>query len=200
LPGFEIERDGSVLTLRRSVGAGKRKTGVLFERVLPIPGGVELPTGWTIMAALETGIQPAALGGYAGDTAAIQASSVTLPLIVRTRRPGDRLRPLGSPGSRKLKDVLIDRKIPRAQRDSVPVVVDAEGRIAWVAGLTIAEHCRVTCPETGVVVLKLGRTGAVQDVYSDERTNESACATRADRGSGFPASERVRGLGTKSPE
>ena len=87
--------------------------------------------------------------------ATIEAAAVAFPLRVRTRRPGDRLRPLGAPGRRKLQDVLVDRKVPRDRRDRVPIVVDAAGRIVWVAGVTIAEDCRVTTPSAGVVVLKL---------------------------------------------
>jgi tRNA(Ile)-lysidine synthase len=49
----------------------------------------------------------------------------------------------------------VDRKIPRSERDRVPVVVDATGRIVWVAGLALAEACRVTAPEAGVVILEM---------------------------------------------
>ena len=58
-------------------------------------------------------------------------------LTVRTRRPGDRLRPLGAPGERRLKEVLIDRGVPRAERDRLPLLCRGE-RILWVPGVTIA--------------------------------------------------------------
>ena len=51
----------------------------------------------------------------------------------RTRQPGDRLRLPG--GTRKLSDVLTDAKVPRAERDRVPLAVDAGGEVQWV-GLT----------------------------------------------------------------
>ena len=41
---------------------------------------------------------------------------------IRTRRPGDRIRPFGSPGSRKLQDYLTDRKIPEPFRDCIPLL------------------------------------------------------------------------------
>ena len=85
----------------------------------------------------------------------LQASSLVFPLAVRSRRPGDRFRPLGAPGRRKLQDVLVDRKIPRARRDSLPLVVDAADRIVWVVGVAIAEECRVTAPSGGVVILEV---------------------------------------------
>ena len=85
----------------------------------------------------------------------LSAAAVQPPLTVRTRRPGDRFRPLGAPGSRKLQDVFVDRRVPRSERDRVPVVSDATGRIVWVAGVAVAEECRVTRPEAGMVILEL---------------------------------------------
>lgn len=67
---------------------------------------------------------------------------VVTPLEVRNRRPGDRFRPLGAPGMRALKDLLIDRKVPRGERDRIPLLV-VGGRIAWVPGVTIAEAFRL---------------------------------------------------------
>lgn len=61
---------------------------------------------------------------------------------VRTRRPGDRLQPLGCSYSRRLKDVLIDRHIPRDERDRLPLLV-IDDAIAWVPGVTIAEPFRL---------------------------------------------------------
>jgi tRNA(Ile)-lysidine synthase len=63
-------------------------------------------------------------------------------LVVRNRRPGDRLRPLGAPGERKLKDLLIDRRVPRRERDRLPLLVVA-GRIAWVPGVTVGDAFRL---------------------------------------------------------
>ena len=53
------------------------------------------------------------------------------------------MRPLGSPGTRKLKDILIDRKIPRAFRDFTPVVA-AGGDILWIPGVCVSEYASVT--------------------------------------------------------
>ena len=42
--------------------------------------------------------------------------------VIRTRKPGDRIRPFGSAGSRKLQDYLTDRKIPEPFRDRIPLL------------------------------------------------------------------------------
>ncbi len=63
-------------------------------------------------------------------------------LAVRSRLPGDRFQPLGMSGTKKLKDFMIDEKIPNSLRDSVPLIVTSRG-IAWVVGWRIAEWAKV---------------------------------------------------------
>jgi tRNA(Ile)-lysidine synthase len=53
------------------------------------------------------------------------------------------MRPLGLGGSRSLQDLFTDRKVPRARRAGLPVVVCAE-EIAWVPGVATGERFRVT--------------------------------------------------------
>ncbi len=61
---------------------------------------------------------------------------------IRNRRTGDRFQPLGMNHQKKLKDFLIDRKIPAAVRDSIPLVL-WNGAIIWVAGVEISEAFKV---------------------------------------------------------
>jgi tRNA(Ile)-lysidine synthase len=84
-------------------------------------------------------------------------------LSVRSRRPGDWIRPLGLRGRKKLQDVLVDRKVPRGERDRVPVVVAADGRVLWVAGHVVSHDARVTDSTRSMVVLKLIRNGKEGD-------------------------------------
>ncbi|RKQ33062.1 tRNA lysidine(34) synthetase TilS [Oceanobacillus halophilus] len=58
-----------------------------------------------------------------------------LPLHIRTRKPGDRMSWKGLNGSRKLKDIFIDEKIPIDERNSWPIIVDNNGEILWLIGL-----------------------------------------------------------------
>jgi len=61
---------------------------------------------------------------------------------IRTRRDGDRIRPLGAGGDRLLSDYFTDRKIDRPLRDLVPLAARG-GRILWVGGLGIAEEAKL---------------------------------------------------------
>jgi len=75
--------------------------------------------------------------------AVFDADHVGAGFVVRPWRPGDRVRPLGLGGSRKLSDVFVDRKVARWLRVRWPVV-EVQGEIAWVPGLVRGEAARVT--------------------------------------------------------
>jgi len=77
-------------------------------------------------------------------------------MYVRPRRHGDRFRPLGMDMEKKLQDFMVDAKIPRHWRDSVPLVCSPEG-ILWVVGWRIAEWAKVTDRTKRVLLLEFER-------------------------------------------
>ena len=86
-------------------------------------------------AALELRMHKVAAGTRASGLFDLALGPDTVfPLSVRGRRPGDRLR-LNGGFSRKLKKVLMEKGVPRHQRERVPVVVDGNGEILWVVGV-----------------------------------------------------------------
>lgn len=118
-----------------------------FSYTLPLPGEVEIPElGITVRVRREA-VAPWMFEGSrhrAAFSLAAEAGAAPEPrrAEVRNRRPGDRLHPLGAPGRRKLKDVLIDRRVPRPERDRLPLLC-VDGRIAWVPGVTVDEAFRL---------------------------------------------------------
>jgi len=167
LPGVRVERNGSgVVLYNRGTSARPAPSG--FSCDLPVPGRAVIPDrSWAVEAGRERRvprqlIAKQAVGGDP-DVAFIDAAAAAGGLAVRSRRPGDSLRPLGLQGRKKLQDVLVDRKVPRNERDRVPLVVDAQDRILWVAGHVLSEDARVTDSTRSVVVLKLIRNGEEGD-------------------------------------
>jgi len=69
----------------------------------------------------------------------LDAAKTGRDLTVRSRRPGDRLRPLGLGGEKKLQDILVDAKVPATERDGVPLACSGE-QIVWVVGHCIDER------------------------------------------------------------
>ncbi len=109
------------------------------ETPLALPGRTKV-AGWRI----EAEILPAEAAGPSDDPheAFLDLDAVGSSLTVRSRRPGDRLRPLGLGGEKKLQDLLVDAKVPQDQRDGVPLVCAAWG-IAWVVGHRLDEQAKV---------------------------------------------------------
>jgi tRNA(Ile)-lysidine synthase len=70
------------------------------------------------------------------------ADQLAWPLVMRARRPGDRMFPRGGRGSRKLSDLMIDAKIARPLRDTLPIVTSADDVVLFVPGLRPAEAGR----------------------------------------------------------
>ena len=153
-PGVRMERRGQtlVLTSRGSVTPA-RKTN-LFRYSLSIPGEVALREAGCVVSAEAAPSAGSAIPCNPA-LAMLQLDRCHGPLAVRNRRPGDRFRPLGLDGRKKLQDYLVDKKVPRDARDRVPLVVDDADRIVWVAGHGIAEDFRVTDPAQAVLILRL---------------------------------------------
>lgn len=102
-----------------------------YEYELNAGQEVELPNGKIVRLEKASEIS----AGHSEDCFVFTASDIQLPLTVRTRRPGDRIKVNGMDGTKKLKDLFIDEKIPRSLRDSWPVIADHANRIIWIPGL-----------------------------------------------------------------
>lgn len=74
-------------------------------------------------------------GGF-GDgkqTAAFDADKLHAPLLIRSRMPGDIFCPLGLAHRKKIQDFFVDEKIPRDERDAIPLLVSGDS-VAWIVG------------------------------------------------------------------
>ncbi|WP_240695556.1 tRNA lysidine(34) synthetase TilS [Candidatus Chloroploca sp. Khr17] len=100
---------------------------------LSVPGAVELGNGWWCFVQEEPPPEPDAWW------VALDADRLAGSLILRRRRAGDRFRPIGGPGSRKVQDFMVDRKLPRRLRDGWPLLTTPTA-IVWLAGLRADER------------------------------------------------------------
>ncbi|WHY77700.1 tRNA lysidine(34) synthetase TilS [Neobacillus sp. WH10] len=95
------------------------------------PGTILLPNGRSIRIDYFDWEFPDA----EHNTAFFNADRIKWPIIIRTRKKGDRMTLKGIQGSKKLKDIFIDQKVPVQERDSWPVITDKEGFIIWLPDL-----------------------------------------------------------------
>ena len=167
LPGVRVELIGAEVVLYKGRPRSRpaRRT---FRYVLPVPGRVAVPES---ACEIEAGARR--LMRLRDARASVEDAPVRMivmpigtasgGLTVRSRRPGDAFQPFGMKGRKKLQDVLVDRKVPRAERDRVALVVDSADTILWVVGHAAAEATRVTARARGVIVLKVKQIGESGD-------------------------------------
>jgi tRNA(Ile)-lysidine synthase len=129
---------------------------------LPIPGRIEVPgTPWIASAELVKAdiVQQVKQALQHEDwskvwqllpstryTVYIDADNVGPLLRVRTRRPGDRIQPLGMEHEKKVQDILVNERIPSADRPYIPLFFSA-AHCVWLAGVQIDDRVRLT-PQT----------------------------------------------------
>ncbi len=153
--GLAAERVYGEVVLRT---AGRTDATVRVEgsAVLEVPGSTRAPGS---EATLEARLVPLDEVEFTDDPGVEYVRpDIELPLEVRGPRPGDRFQPLGSPGTRKLKDFFIDRKVPRSARRSCPLVL-SRGEIVWVAGMRLDERFRLRPSDREAVELIMRAAG-----------------------------------------
>ncbi len=132
-------RYGKLFVVRgEKIGEG----AVSFEVPLAVEGVTVVPEAQVVF---ESRLMSRAQAPMPPDAfeAVFDAQEIRAGLSVRNFNRGDRIAPLGVRGSRKVKDVFIDNKIPPQQRARFPVV-SLEGRVAWLPGLVRSKVALVT--------------------------------------------------------
>jgi tRNA(Ile)-lysidine synthase len=148
LAGVAVESDGDVVKFSGAKVHGRTGAQVHgFSYQLDRGGSVAVPEANLVISAgprdqtgphgVETDSETKAVRTTL--QVSVDAADVKWPLTVRNRRPGDRIKPTGGLGRKKVQDLLVDMKMPRAARDAVAVVVDAGGQLVWVVGVTPAD-------------------------------------------------------------
>ncbi|RZL50658.1 MAG: tRNA lysidine(34) synthetase TilS [Pedobacter sp.] len=85
----------------------------------------------------------------------VPVEELIFPLVIRFRQEGDRFMPLGMKNFKKLSDFFIDHKVPLPQKDKIPLVVNGNGEIIWVAGLRQDNRYKVNATTKKVAIFEL---------------------------------------------
>jgi len=126
---------------------------------------VALPLGHSVLSeqrlTVDVCVEPLARRGEVPETdewtELADAERIAFPLTLRTRREGDRFSPLGMSHDVRLKDFLINQRIPRAERERLPLLCDQE-KVVWVVGLRLSERAKVTRSTTRVLRMRVVRS------------------------------------------
>lgn len=89
------------------------------------------------------------------DFAYVDADKLMFPLILRSWQEGDKFKPLGMDGYKKLSDFFIDEKVPLSEKEQIPVLVNGNGEIIWIAGWRQDNRYKLTGSTTQVTIFEL---------------------------------------------
>ncbi len=143
------KRPNAVITLPRGLYAWREYGRVVittrppsearpFDVAVRAPGKTVIKGVGTITASFLDALPVA----FRPGAAYLDASALPGPLRARSFRPGDRINPLGMEGTKKVKEIFIDERVPLQRRTSTPIVY-AGDEVLWVAGLRQSGHCSV---------------------------------------------------------
>ncbi|MGI6082761.1 MAG: tRNA lysidine(34) synthetase TilS, partial [Limnochordia bacterium] len=140
---------------------------VEFENVVPVPGRVRLPSSDLCLVAhvRAGGLDSVSELSHCSTQSerpwhperrnvVLDWEQVAGRMRVRNWHPGDRYRPLGMHGEKKLQDMFVDEGVPQRWRRRLPVVVDDQG-ILWVPGARPADRVKVTSATRTLVALSV---------------------------------------------
>ncbi|MCI1859092.1 MAG: hypoxanthine phosphoribosyltransferase [Sporolactobacillus sp.] len=112
-----------------TIGMFPRRQGQKFDEAIRIPGTTFFPSGSIEACRLPANEHPA---GITTNNLIVDLRLIRLPLRVRNRRSGDRMRPNGMACPQKLRRIFINAKVKREERACWPVVTDGSGRVIWL--------------------------------------------------------------------
>jgi tRNA(Ile)-lysidine synthase len=90
------------------------------------------------------------------DMICIDPTKIKEGLVLRYRESGDMFAPIGMKGTKKLKEYLIDEKVPREERDELQLIADGN-EIVWIVGGRLSEKYKITDETTDAVMIKYKR-------------------------------------------
>lgn len=129
----------------------KTKKGGIEPVAVKLPGLTRF--GQKIIKA-KTVKRPPCINRHPKTEEYFDFGKITLPLILRPRQPGDRMLPLGMKGYKKIKDILIDEKVPYRRRSNIPLLVSGDGEIIWLCGIKMSERCKISAGTKEVLKLE----------------------------------------------
>lgn len=114
------------------------------------PGKIDLPNGDCFTMEHTDSVEE----DMNQNTLLLACEDISFPLVIRTRKDGDRMSLKGMQGTRKIKDIFIDKKVPVQERKKWPIVTDANGQILWVPCLKKFNYSLPYRSYTSYILLK----------------------------------------------
>ncbi|MFH1848480.1 MAG: tRNA lysidine(34) synthetase TilS [Candidatus Omnitrophota bacterium] len=123
--------------------AASRDTKKALPVALKVPGAIRLPRIGMTVRAVECAPVANPKAKKSGTVEYFDREALRFPLRIRFRRPKDRMVPLGMTKGKRLKQLFIDEKVPKAKRALIPLVISGSA-IIWVCGIKRSNIARIT--------------------------------------------------------
>ena len=123
-----------------------------YEYFIMIPGTIDLKERRIILSARQGTADEIDFNCI--DRIYFDEDKIKKPLTIRNRRNGDWFEPLGTRGSQKIKKLLIDRKIPRPERNRLAMLADQES-VIWIENMHLSERVKVLPETKNVLILEI---------------------------------------------
>jgi tRNA(Ile)-lysidine synthetase-like protein len=163
LPGCTIKKEYQTLRIMRipprryAELVARDNHTVLAPVTITFPGRTSAPDLLITTEILDRGDVPNPALKSFDNEAYFDLQQITPPLTLRTPLPGDRMRPFGMSGTKKLSDIFVDKKIPASRRGGMPIITDNE-HIIWIVGVASSETTRVGDRTQKVVKISIEKT------------------------------------------
>jgi tRNA(Ile)-lysidine synthase len=154
---MELSPAGRVLFIRTRPQPAGPPSWRTWSYALAVPGELEIPEAGRLRAMSAD--DPTAASSGRALTVRLKSEAVGASLVVRPWKPGDRVRLPYGWGRKKVQDIFVDGKVPRAERHGIPLVVAENGRILWVPGHAVAGGAAAGPATKSVVVLSFEPIG-----------------------------------------
>ena len=122
------------------------------QLVLMHPTDTSISIGGQIISLLYT---DSAVIENNPNKAFVDLDKLIFPLVFRFRQDGDKFMPLGMKQYKKLSDFLIDEKVPLPKKEKVPLLLNGNGEMIWVAGLRQDNRYKVSTTTKKVAIFEL---------------------------------------------
>jgi tRNA(Ile)-lysidine synthase len=129
------------------------------EEKCPVQGEIRLAYGWNLevdSVQVDATRRAELMVETSGMVAAFDERFISEPLLLRSSKPGDRIRLLGMEGRTKVSDLLVNHHVPRPARSRWPLLVSGD-HVLWVVGLRMSHDARITDSTQKVIVFRLNR-------------------------------------------
>ena len=138
-----VKRQGQLIFTSKHIGP-KYKTKFKKTAKLRVQGKTVIPElGIKIAANIVKSAPHFKKGEKNKKTEYIDGNTVRHFLKVRTKRKGDRMKPLGMKSNKKLHDIFVDEKVPYETRDTIPLII-AGNKIVWIVGIKMSDDYKIT--------------------------------------------------------